>query len=199
MTSTTLTAFASCHKIASGDLRGIAATLKALVDTDPQTQILIFDDHSGSQVDLNLHGSLQEVLQRLPMPRPVTPAPVTDSTASTAPRSAGRPKLGVVAREVTLLPRHWDWLASQPGGSSVALRKLVEQAQRDNREADAQRMARDAAYKFISAMAGDEAGFEEACRALFAGNKERYEELLSSWPDDVREHAIKIAAASFIK
>lgn len=202
MTSTTLTAFASHQKIASGDLRGIAATLKALVDTDPQAQILIFDDHSGSQVDLNLHGSLQEVLQRLPMPRAATPAPATDNTtgaASMAPRSAGRPKLGVVAREVTLLPRHWDWLASQPGGSSVALRKLVEQAQRDNREADAQRMARDAAYKFISAMAGDEAGFEEACRALFAGDKERYETLLSSWPDDVREHAIKIAAASFIK
>lgn len=199
MTSPTLTAFASRHKIATGDLRGIAATLKALVDTDPQAQILIFDDHSGSQVDLNLHGSLQEVLQRLPMPRPDTPAPAADSTTSTAPRSAGRPKLGVVAREVTLLPRHWDWLAGQPGGSSVALRKLVEQAQRDNREADAQRMARDAAYKFISAMAGDEAGFEEACRALFAGDKERYEGLLSSWPDDVREHAIKIAAASFIK
>ncbi|MFY0534142.1 DUF2239 family protein [Nannocystis pusilla] len=29
----------------------------------------------------------------------------------------GRPKLGVVSREVSLLPRHWEWLERQPSGS----------------------------------------------------------------------------------
>lgn len=186
---TQLTAFAGPHKVASGTLHALAQTLKELVTRDPDAQILIFDDTSGSQVDLNLHGSLAEVLQRLP--RAATPAPQDDAPAPA--RTAGRPKLGVVAREITLLPRHWEWLATQPGGASVALRKLVEQAQRGNKAHDEQRQAREAAYKVMSALAGDAAGFEEASRALFAGRQQAFLENVRDWPADVREHVLRLA------
>ncbi len=138
-----LTAFAGQRNVAAGKLHAVAQSLTALLTRDPDAQILIVDDASGSQADLNLHGSLAQVLQRLPraaaqaMPVPA-PAPA---------RTAGRPKLGVVAREVTLLPRHWAWLATQPGGASVALRNRVEHAQRGSKAQDEQRQARDAAYQ----------------------------------------------------
>lgn len=197
---TELTAFSGKHKVAAGSLRALAQTLKALVTRDPGAQILIFDDATGNQVDLNLHGSLDEVLQRLPQPRqPPAPreadatAPAHTVDAPAPPRTAGRPKLGVVAREITLLPRHWEWLATQPGGASVALRKLVEHAQRDNKAADGQRLAREAAYKVMSALAGDEAGFEEASRALFAGRLDAFLACVQAWPADVREHVLQLA------
>jgi uncharacterized protein len=113
------------------------------------------------------------------------------------PRGPGRPRLGVVAREVTLLPRHWDWLSSQPGGASVALRKLVEQARFANQGRDRRRRAQEAAYRFLSAMAGNEPGFEEAIRALFASKRERFNQMVKPWPRDVRDHAKKLAAAAF--
>jgi hypothetical protein len=109
----------------------------------------------------------------------------------------GRPKLGVVAREVTLLPRHWEWLNAQPGGASVALRKLVEEARRANAGRDAARSARDATYKFMSAIASGLETFEEATRALFACDRPRFEGLVSTWPADVREHVLGLAQGSF--
>ncbi|MCX7294276.1 DUF2239 family protein [Janthinobacterium sp.] len=181
-----LTAFAGKRKVAAGPLHAVAHTLKELVTRDPDAQILIFDDASGSQVDLNLHGSLADVLQRLPR----AAAPVQ---ADAPPRTAGRPKLGVVAREITLLPRHWEWLATQPGGASVALRKLVEHAQRGNKTHDEQRQAREAAYKVMNALAGDAPGFEEASRALFAGKQPAFLACVQEWPADVREHVLQLA------
>ena len=192
-TPSRLTAFSGKHKVAEGSLHSLAPVLKDLVTADPHAQILIFDDATGKQVDLNLHGSLAEVLQRLPRPR-VEPE---ETAEPAAPRTVGRPRLGVVAREITLLPRHWDWLATQPGGASVALRKLVESAQRDNRAADEQRGARDAAYHFMNALAGDEAGFEEATRALFAGQRTPFEQQVQAWPTDVRDHALLLAQRSW--
>jgi hypothetical protein len=185
---TQLTAFAGPHKVAAGTLHAVAQTLKDLVTRDPDAQILIFDDASGSQVDLNLNGSLAEVLQRLPRV-----PPSQDDDGPPAIRTAGRPKLGVVAREITLLPRHWEWLATQPGGASVALRKLVEQAQRGNKAHDEQRQAREAAYKVMSALAGDAPGFEEASRALFAGKQPAFLACVQAWPADVREHVLRLA------
>ena len=120
---------------------------------------------------------------------------VTYDARNPESRGPGRPKLGVTAREVTLLPRHWEWLAAQPGGASVALRKLVEAALRDPK---AERIAaRDAAYRFASAMGGDEAGFEEAMRALYADKRKKFHRQLETWPPDVREHLEKMAAAVF--
>ncbi|WP_107313666.1 DUF2239 family protein, partial [Burkholderia metallica] len=108
-------------------------------------------------------------------------------------RGRGRPKLGVVSREVTLLPRHWEWLAAQPGGASVALRKLVEDARRTHAAADRLRDAQTRAYHFMSAMAGDLPGFEEAARALYANDPARLAELVAGWPEDVRDHALALA------
>lgn len=111
-------------------------------------------------------------------------------------RRRGRPRLGVISREVTLLPRHWEWLATQPGGASVALRKLVESARISLADRDARRQAQERAYQFMLAMGGDLPGYEEASRALFAGNSEALEKHLAAWPADVREHALKLAAIS---
>src|SRR4029079_4156101 len=98
--------------------------------------------------DLNLSGTERETLPPLPQPAS-SPDVETDETAAAEPRGRGRPRLGVVAREGTLLPRHWEWLGTQPGGASVVLRKLVEEARRANGDADRTRAARDAAYRFM--------------------------------------------------
>ena len=94
-----------------------------------------------------------------------------------APRGPGRPKLGVVAREITLLPRHWDWLAQQKGGASVAIRKLVDEARRVNEDGDRIRLAQEAAYRFMSAMAGNRPHYEEAIRALFAADSASFRKI----------------------
>ena len=56
-----------------------------------------------------------------------------------------------------------------------------------------ERKAREAAYRFMSAVAGNEAGFEEAARALFAGDRERFAACAASWPSDIRTHAVALA------
>ena len=185
------TAFAGHGRIASGELRHVA--LKAKQAFDAGKTVLVFEDASGHVIDLPLELPASDLLKRLAEPV-VTAKPATAKPASRGP---GRPKLGVVAREVTLLPRHWDWLAAQPGGASVALRKLVEDARRVSADDDRQRAAQEAAYRFMRAMAGNEAGFDEAARALFAGDIGKFDEHSATWPDDVREHAALLAADAF--
>jgi hypothetical protein len=180
------TAFHGMTCIASGTLREVAQAAKAVVDSGQDAIILVFDDRTGAVIDLDLRGTAGEVARHIEDKSNPSPAP---------PRGPGRPRLGVVAREVTLLPRHWEWLASQPGGASVALRKLVEQARRDPK--DRVRGSQAAAYKFMSAMAGDEPGFEEATRALFAGDMHRFDALVRDWPPDVRDHARRLATGAF--
>lgn len=178
----TFTAFSGTKRIASGSLREVALQAKAALDADECAQVLIFDDVTSHLVEVDFRGTPEDVAARI--------APPEEEA-----RRPGRPKLGVVAREVTLLPRHWEWLASQPGGASVALRKLVEHARLSNQEADRRRRAQEAAYRFMSAMAGNEPGFEEATRALFAGNRERFRQMVEAWPADIRDHAKKLEEA----
>jgi hypothetical protein len=121
--------------------------------------------------------------------------PAGEAAEAEAPRGPGRPKLGVVAREVTLLPRHWEWLNRQRGGASVALRRLVDEARHADGGADRRRAAQEAAYRFMSAMAGNREHFEEATRALFAGDAARFTHLIATWPKDIRDHTQKLAAA----
>ncbi|QDM14816.1 DUF2239 family protein [Tardiphaga sp. vice352] len=188
-TSSQFSAFAGDRLLASGSLAEVAIAVKMASGTASTAPVLIFDDASGRAIDLDLRGSHRDIVARLPPP--VQPA------APTAPeaRGRGRPKLGVVAREVTLLPRHWDWLNARPGGASVALRKLVDDARRATADADRMRAARDAAYHFMSAMAGDRPGFEEASRALFAGNVARLQDLTAAWPTDIRSHLLRLLSA----
>lgn len=182
----TVTAFDGARRIASGTPVEVAPVIKSLLESTPQSQVLVFDDRTSQPVEFDLRGSVDDVLARL--------VPVE---APPPPRRPGRPKLGVVAREVTLLPRHWDWLASQPGGASVVLRRLVDEARRVNEPQERQRVAQEAAYRFIAAMAGDRPQFEEATRALFAGESARFASLTEAWPQDVRAHAMRLAAPAF--
>jgi hypothetical protein len=192
----TCTAFDGPKRIASGDLVDVARAVKSVLDRDTAASVLIFDDSTGEQIEVDFRGTAEEVASRIGATGRSDAAAASDGAART-PRGPGRPKLGVVAREVTLLPRHWDWLNRQPGGASVALRRLVENARRVNGARDRGRAAQESAYRFSSSMAGNEPGFEEATRALFAGNAERFEECSEAWPADVRSHARRLARVAF--
>lgn len=171
----TWTLFEGRTRIRTGPLPEIAQAAREAQDRAGQAQIFVFDDITGRAIDLDLSGSAQDVAAR----------------HGPEPKGRGRPKLGVAAREVTLLPRHWDWLAAQPGGASVTLRKLVEQARRD--DAGQRRARLDAAYRFGSAMAGDLAGFEDAVRALYAGDREGFDARTAGWPADIAAHMRRLA------
>jgi hypothetical protein len=174
----------------------VAIRAKEAIDRNSDASILIFDDKTSAQIEVDFRGTNDDVLHRL-RSRSLAESPSSPKeTASDAPAGPGRPRLGVVAREVTLLPRHWDWLNIQPGGASVALRKLVDEARKANEGRDRVRQSQEAAYKFMSALAGDLAGFEEATRALFAGNTDAFNSNIASWPADVREHSLKLAGSA---
>lgn len=177
------TAFLSHEQIVTGARLDVALKLRALAADPSVSMPLVLDNATGKVIDLDLSGSEADVARRY-MPEHPSDDP---------PRGPGRPKLGVVAREITLLPRHWDWLAAQPGGASVALRKLVEAARRENAGADQQ--ARDRAYQAMSVLAGDLPGFEEASRALFAGDRTRFEAKIASWPRDIGSFLIALLTA----
>ena len=184
------TAFVGQQLLASGPLAEVALAVMKANQRSATDPVVIFDDATGRSIDLDLRGTKRDVIARLTPPNVETPA---DEETAAEPRGRGRPKLGVVAREVTLLPRHWEWLGAQPGGASVALRKLVDEARRASGDRDRHRAARDAAYHFMSAMAGNLPGFEEAARALFAGEQRRFSEHIAGWPDDIRDHIVKLA------
>lgn len=171
----TCTAFLGHQLFASGPVPDVTQKLK---DAPQDTLILVFDDATGKGIDLDTRAVL-----------PVAPNKAEE------PRGRGRPKLGVIAREVTLLPRHWDWLNHQPGGASVALRRLVDEARKTSGDRDRVRAAQEAAYSFMSAMAGNFPGFEEAARALFAHDRRKFAALIAAWPPDVRDYTIRLAFA----
>jgi len=166
--------------------QGTDAQLAAFIAAQPPEQLspLVFDANTGEQIDLSDPSAFSGANS------------VTNVNTGSAARP-GRPKLGVVAREVTLLPQHWDWLAQQPGGASVTLRKLVHNARRFSEGADRVRQAQVACYRFINAIAGNERGFEEATRALFTCNAERFAQHSETWPTDVRAEARRLAEAAF--
>ncbi|SNS15326.1 hypothetical protein SAMN06295912_10214 [Sphingomonas laterariae] len=165
----TYTAFIQDMWIATGSRDEIVATLRTVPPPPRASDLLVFDDASGRQIDFDLRESGEE---------------------ADAPRPRGRPSLGVVAREVTLLPRHWDWLAAQPGGASAVLRRLVDEARKRDGSG---RAGKDAAYHFLSAIAGDRPRFEEATRALYADDRDRFAALMADWPVGIRNHALALA------
>lgn len=177
------TAFDGHALVASGSPAEVARAVKRVLDRDPERMPVILDDATGQPVEIDFRGSVDEVLARL-----------QPAAAEGAARGAGRPRLGVVAREVTLLPRHWHWLNSQPGGASVTLRKLVEEARRNLSAKDRARLAGEAADRFMRVVAGDLAGYEEASRALWRGDRDAFNRHTRGWPKDVREHARRLAA-----
>jgi hypothetical protein len=192
------TAFEGTRLLAAGPLIEVLLAVKNAIEGGSAGAVLIFDDTTGQATDFDLRGTKSDVIARLSKP----PIAATESTVSARPsaepeafepRGRGRPRLGVIGREVTLLPRQWEWLATQPGGASVVLRKLVDEAKRNNGGIRKQRAAQEAAYHFMSAMAGNMPGFEEATRALFANDRPRFERQVSIWPEHVRAYAQRLA------
>lgn len=177
--ASTCSAFLGSCRIASGPYAEVAQAL-ACLPASPE-RLLVFDDATGAQVD---H----------PWPAGTGDASVADGGGS---GGVGRPRLGVVAREVTLLPRHWEWLSQQRGGASATLRRLVDEARRVQAQADRQRLARERAYRFMSAMTADWPGFEDATRALFAGDGAAFARRTAGWAADVRSHLAWLARDAF--
>jgi len=199
----TYTVFRGMRRIAVGSLADAAIAYQQASLIDAHLPVLIFDDLTGDTRDVDVRGTAADIRERY---RPVAASVVTSGAALAQPiaetleapeapaKSRGRPKLGVVAREVTLLPRHWDWLAEQPGGASVVLRKLVEEARRKFANRDLMRRAQERAYRFMSTMAGDLPEFEEASRALFANDFDALGKRIAGWPDDVREYLLRLTS-----
>ena len=171
------TAFAGNRRIAAGNRDSILSDLKQYTDTHDD-RVLIFEDMSGKQVDFDFSGSLEDVLER--------------GRARIVRVRPGRPKLGVVGREVSLLPRHWDWLEDQPNGISAALRRLVDEARKREPGAQRAKRLRDGIARFMWAMGGDLPHFEDATRALYGESDERLEDLIAAWPADVRAHIVRL-------
>ena len=182
----TATAFAGHRRLAEGPVDEVACVAMDAISAGAGEPVLIYDDATGKVIDIDLRCEDGAGVggARLPSTAPAEEPPS---------RGPGRPKLGVVAREVTLLPRHWDWLKAQPGGASVTLRRLVDEARRAGFGRDRVRASREAAYRYLTAAAGDMAGFEEAMRALFAGDRTVFDEILAGWPKDVRDYGLKLA------
>lgn len=170
-------AFLGNRRIAHGSLGDVAVAVRQINSDIP---VLIFNDHTGKAIDVDTRGSDDDIRARYAPP-------------PEAPRGRGRPKLGVVPREVTLLPRHWDWLNAQKGGASVTLRRLVDEARRAGGDKHLVKAAHEAAYHFMHAIAGDFTNYEEATRALFANDRARFEQLILGWPPDIREYATTLA------
>ena len=184
-------AFAGHALIAAGSLSEVARALRTSLDSGETAAMAVFNASTSVHVDLDLRGTPEEVAEKA-----AGLAAWLDGTSSgvAAPSRSGpgRPKLGVVGREVTLLPRHWTWLGSQPGGASVTIRKLVEAARKQDQGAQQIRQIQDVAHRFMYSIAGDLPGFEDAARALYAWDLERLEKLIGEWPPDIRDHVMGI-------
>ncbi|MFG1241463.1 DUF2239 family protein [Xanthobacter versatilis] len=196
------TAFEGHRLLLSGPLAEVALAVRRSAETKAAETILVFDDGTGRIVDLDLRGTDAEIVERLSRPAPTVVGrhrPRADAPSEAVPDEAegpkgrGRPKLGVIAREVTLLPRQWDWLSAQPGGASATLRRLVDDARRTTNPRQQKRAAQETAYHFMQAIAGDLPGYEEATRALFADDRPVLEERIADWPKDVRAYVLRLA------
>lgn len=198
------TAFEGHRLRVRASLPEVALAVKAASDTGSTEPFLVFDDATGRSVDIDLRGTVEDMIERLSQPpqtfigrfrSPASQPAQTDDKSDSEPRRRGRPKLGVVPREVTLLPRHWEWLGAQPGGASAALRRLVDNARRTELPRARQRIAQEAAYQFMTAIAGDFSGYEEAIRTLFTGDLSNLAQQMEAWPVDIREYALSLAVA----
>ncbi len=193
------TAFAGQRLLFSGPLAEVAIAVAR--STETADAVLVFDDATGRVVDLDLRGNDAEILERLSTPpkpfvglyHPKADETSSAGTSESGHRGRGRPKLGVVAREVTLLPRQWEWLSTQSGGASATLRRLVDDARKAVHPRQQRRAAQEAAYQFMQAIAGDLPGYEEAMRALFADDCSALEERITAWPEDIRAYALRLA------
>lgn len=189
----TFTAFAGERHIETGDIQRTLIAAKSRLDAGESATILVFEDQTGAQIDFDWRGTVEDVLGRLNQ----HPMFLQESSEDKTRVGPGRPKLGVISREVSLLPRHWQWLETQSGGISGALRRLVDEARKKQPAKEEANRQRDAISRFMWAMAGNLPGFEEASRALFADDAEQFRERIREWPEDIRAHLTRLALTAF--
>jgi hypothetical protein len=184
------TAFLGHRRIASGAADEVARRIAWHRKRTPDAPLLVFDDATGVQTELDPRPAASETLA-------VHASDDRGMRNEAAARSPGRPRLGVIAREVTLLPRHWEWLGAQPGGASVALRRLVDEARRARAGQDLVRASQERSYRFLHAIAGDLPHYEAALRALFGGRRADFGAAMADWPADIRAHARRLAEGAW--
>jgi hypothetical protein len=185
----TYTAFGGATRLFRGTFQEVVLKVKERLGRAENSSVLIFSDNTGKTMDFNFHGSVKDVLKRLE---------IYVSKRECGPISGpGRPKLGVISREISLLPRHWEWLASQPGGASSTIRKLIEEAKRRSSTHISVKQVQERVYRFMSVIAGDMQGYEEALRALYKTDHKNFLLYIQDWPADVRNHAIEMAKPIF--
>jgi len=188
-TASTYTAFEGNRLLLRGPLSEVVMQIKKRLGKAENSTILIFSDATGKTIDFNFRGNERDVLKRLET--------YVSDEAPKVSYGPGRPKLGVVSREVSLLPRHWEWLAAQSGGASATLRTLVEDARKKSSNTGHVKQAQERTYKFMSAMAGDLEGYEEALRALYKREKKTFLAHIRNWPSDVKDHSMELSEPAF--
>ncbi|MBC7539648.1 MAG: DUF2239 family protein [Bacteriovorax sp.] len=188
-TINTYTAFDGHKLFGQGDLSEIVIKIKKQLGKSDNASIIIFSDNTGKVFDFNFQGTLSDVKKRLDM--------YIQTEVPEVNAGAGRPKLGVISREISLLPQHWEWLATQPGGSSSTLRKLVDEAKKKTSGGPSIKQTQEIVHRFASAMAGDFEGFEEALRALYRKDKGLFHAQMKNWPEDIRDYIIELSKPVF--
>lgn len=186
-----VTAFDGVRRIAAGALIDVINDVQRYLSRAPDAGVAVFDDATGERLELDWSSSGIQLLAQLTAPRLAAawaPAPQAET-----PRGPGRPRLGVVAREVTLLPAHWSWLNTQPGGASATLRRLVEEAQKAQDQRESVRRSQEAAYRFMVFAASGLPGYDEALRAMHAGDPFLFDGSTATWPEDIRLYARQLA------
>jgi len=192
---TTYTAFEGSELVFRGSLQHVVTKIKKRMGKTSHSEVLLFSDETGKLMDFNFHGTEKDVLKRLEVFSSVSDRHGKEESAS--PAGPGRPKLGVISREVSLLPRHWEWLAAQPSGSSATLRKLIEEAKKKSSGGATVKQLQERCYKVMSVLAGDLSGYEEALRSLYKKDEERFLVQIKEWPKDIRKHIAELARPVF--
>jgi hypothetical protein len=188
-TQETYTAFEGTHRLVQGALQDVVLKIKKRLGKAENSSILIFSDETGKTMDFNFQGNEGDVLKRLEI--------YVSKDEPGEASGPGRPKLGVVSREVSLLPRHWEWLATQPGGASATIRKLIEDARKKSSGHVSIKLIQERTYRFMSVMAGDLEGYEEALRALYKSDRKALINYIQDWPRDIKDHVLEMAAPAF--
>jgi hypothetical protein len=186
----TYTAFDGTTCLFRGAFQDVMLKVKQQMGRANHTSILIFSDATGKTMDFNFEGGTKDVLKRLEVY-------VSKEEQSQGSLGPGRPKLGVTSREVSLLPRHWEWLATQSGGASATLRKLVDEAKKKTLAKVSLKQAQERVYRFMSVIAGDSAGYEEALRALYKRDQKGFLLHIRDWPRDIKSHVVELAKPVF--
>ena len=185
------TAFNNQHILIQGSLEKVVLKVKKQLEQHPSSDVLIFSDSSGKKMDFDLRGSENEVLARLEK--------FIGKDALSTTSGPGRPKLGVISREVSLLPRHWEWLSTQSGGASASLRRLIDETKKQTSAREIIKQAQERTYKFMTTIAGNLSNYEDALRALFSKDKKLFEDHINDWPKDIKKQTIKLAGDVFAK